>query len=447
MFNKILIANRGEIAVRIIRTCQEMGIHCVAVYSTADRGAAHVRMANESVCVGPPQTSESYLYIPNIIAAAEITGADAIHPGYGLLSENANFAEICRECNITFIGPDPKAIDAMGNKSQARRTAAANGFPILEGSNGALRDVVEAQRTAERVGFPVILKAAAGGGGKGMRIVTAASELERLFTTAAMEAKSAFGDGSIYLERYVAQPRHIEVQVLADNEGNVIHLGERECSVQRRHQKLIEESPSPIVSDKDRKLIGAQACRLAAAVEYRSAGTVETLRDERGRFTFMEMNTRLQVEHPLTEMICGLDLVREQIRIASGRRISVRGKDVVLRGHAIEFRINAEDPTANFAPSPGEITRWQVPLGPGVRVDSMAEPGTEILPYYDSLVAKLVVWAPTRQEAIARARRALDEFRIEGIRTTLDFHRQAVRDARFAAGEYDTSFVDRLLQG
>ena len=445
MFHKILIANRGEIAVRVIRACREMGIASVAVYSTADRDALHVRMADESVCVGPPPASESYLYIPNIIAAAEITGADAIHPGYGFLSENSGFAEICKECNITFIGPTPQAIDLMGNKSVARKTAAEHGFPVLEGSEGALTDMGEAARLADQIGYPVILKAAAGGGGKGMRIVANKDDLERAYSMAAMEAKSAFGDASIYMERYITSPRHIEIQVLADNEGNVIHLGERECSVQRRHQKLIEESPSPVVTDKDRKSIGAHACKLSEAVEYRGAGTIECIRDERGRYTFMEMNTRLQVEHPVTEMISGIDLVREQIRIASGRRLSVKGREVSLRGHAMEFRVNAEDPDNNFVPSPGVITRFQLPLGPWVRVDTFAELGTEILPYYDSMIAKLIVWAPTRAEAINRARRALDEFHVEGIKTTLDFHRLVIRDSRFIAGEYDTTFVEKLL--
>jgi len=446
MFNKILIANRGEIAVRVIRACRELGIGCVAVYSTADRDALHVRLADESVCVGDPAPSDSYLYIPNIIAAAEITGADAIHPGYGFLSENSNFAEICKECNITFIGPTPEAIDNMGNKSQARKTAASHGFPVLEGSSGALKDLADAHRIAERAGYPVILKAVAGGGGKGMRIVKSAADLERQFNTAQMEAKSAFGDGSVYLERYVGKPRHIEVQILADKEGNVLCLGERECSLQRRHQKLIEESPSVAVSEKDRKNLSEWATKLVEAVSYQNAGTVECLRDEKGRFTFMEMNTRLQVEHPVTEMITGIDLVKEQIRIAAGQRLRMKSKDVILRGHAIEFRINAEDPSNNFAPCPGLITRLTLPLGPWVRVDTWVESGTEIPPFYDSLIAKLIVWAPSRVEALARARRALDEFKIEGIKTTIDFHREVIRDHRFVSGDYDTSFIEQYLK-
>jgi len=445
MFNKILIANRGEIAVRIIRACREIGIASVAVYSTADRDALHVRLADESVCVGDPPPSDSYLYIPNIIAAAEITGSDAIHPGYGFLSENSNFAEICKECNITFIGPSPAAIEAMGHKSQARKTAASHGFPVLEGSSGALKDLADAHRVAERTGYPVILKAVAGGGGKGMRIVQGAADMERLFNTAQMEAKAAFADGSVYLDRYLGKPRHIEVQVLADHEGNVVCLGERECSAQRRHQKLIEESPSPVVSEKDRRNLADWATKLVGAVHYTNAGTIECLRDERGRFTFMEMNTRLQVEHPVTEIITGIDIVKEQLRIASGAKLRFKTKDVTIRGHAIEFRVNAEDPANNFAPSPGLITRFTVPLGPWVRVDTMVETGTEISPYYDSLIAKLIVWAPTRPEALARARRALDEFQIEGIKTTLEFHREAVRDPRFVSGEYDTTFIERFM--
>jgi len=445
MFNKILIANRGEIAVRVIRACRDLGIQCVAVYSEADAESLHVRMADESVCVGPQQAASSYLNIPNIIAAAEITGADAIHPGYGFLAENPKFAEICGDCNIKFIGPSPQTIDTAGNKSRARQIVASRGIPIIEGSKLPITDSGTARDLAAKIGYPILLKAVSGGGGKGMRVVQKVEDLDGYLSAARMEAKAAFGDDAVYLEKYIEGPRHIEVQILADSEGNVIHLGERECSVQRRHQKLVEESPSVAVTAQIRKMIGNFACRISKEVEYVNAGTIEFLMDSSGRFYFIEMNTRLQVEHPVTELVTGIDIVKEQIRIAFGHKLELTPKDLKPIGHAIEFRINAEDPDNDFAPTPGLITSIRFPMGPWVRVDSHIEPGSMVQPFYDSMIAKLIVWGRTRPEAIARARRALDDFEVTGIKTTVDFHKRILQEPAFLAGDYDIRLVSRML--
>ncbi|HET6267629.1 MAG TPA: acetyl-CoA carboxylase biotin carboxylase subunit [Acidobacteriota bacterium] len=442
MFNKVLIANRGEIALRIILACKELGIRTVAVYSEADRNSLHVRFADEDICIGPPESSGSYLNIPNLISAAEITGADAIHPGYGFLSENANFAEICETCGIKFIGPSPYAIRMMGDKAQARKIAMQAGVPIIPGSEGVLETEEEARRAAESMGYPVILKAAAGGGGRGMRVVNNASELSVSYQMAQREAAGAFGVPEVYMEKYLQRPRHIEFQVLADEEGNMIHLGERECSIQRRHQKIIEEAPSVLLSDDLRNQMGEAALRVARAVSYRNAGTVEFLVDSTGRFYFLEMNTRIQVEHPVTEMTTGLDLVYLQIRIASGRELPVRQEEIVIRGHSIECRINAEDPFT-FVPSPGRIAAFHPPSGPGVRMDTAAYAECVIPPYYDSLIAKLIVHAPNRKAAISRMRRALDMTIIEGIKTNIPLHKKVLEENDFLRGDVDTNFMLR----
>jgi acetyl-CoA carboxylase, biotin carboxylase subunit len=442
MFNKVLIANRGEIALRIILACKELDIRTVAVYSEADRNSLHVRFADEDICIGPPESSGSYLNIPNLISAAEITGADAIHPGYGFLSENANFAEICETCGIKFIGPSPFAIRMMGDKAKARKIAMQAGVPIIPGSEGVLETEEEARQAAESMGFPVILKAAAGGGGKGMRVVNNASELSTSYQLAQREAAGAFGVPEVYMEKYLQRPRHIEFQILADEEGNMIHLGERECSIQRRHQKIIEEAPSALLSEDLRSQMGEAALRVARAVSYRNAGTVEFLVDSSGHFYFLEMNTRIQVEHPVTEMTTGLDLVYMQIRIASGRELQVRQEEVVIRGHSIECRINAEDPFT-FVPSPGRITAFHPPSGPGVRVDTAAYAECVISPYYDSLIAKLIVHAPNRKAAISRMRRALDMIIIEGIKTNIPLHKKVLEENDFLRGEIDTNFMLR----
>ena len=442
MFHKILIANRGEIALRIIRTCRELGIKTVAVYSEADRYALHVRFADEAVCIGPPSSRESYLNIPRIIAAAEITNADAIHPGYGFLAENASFAEICTSSGLKFIGPQPDSIQAMGDKAYAKETMRKAGVPVIPGSDGVVSDVAKAREIAEEVGYPVMIKAAAGGGGKGMRIVRDSEEFERAFQMARAEAESAFGNPEVYIEKFVEQPRHVEVQILGDQYGNVIHLGERDCTIQRRHQKLIEESPSPIVDEELREQMGLAAVKAAKTVHYEGAGTVEFLVDKQRNFYFMEMNTRIQVEHPVTEQVTGIDLIRAQIEIASGQRIP--RKKIRPHGSAIECRINAEDPYHGFRPSPGRITSFHIPGGFGVRVDTAAYAGYEIPPYYDSLVAKLIVWAETREQAINKMVVALDEFIIEGIHTTIPFHQRVFQDANFRSGQYDTSFIESL---
>jgi acetyl-CoA carboxylase biotin carboxylase subunit len=444
LFKKVLIANRGEIALRIIRACRELGISTVAVHSTADANALHVRFADEAVCIGPPPSKESYLNIPSILSAAEITRADAIHPGYGFLSENADFAEVCHNCRIHFIGPNPRVIRMMGNKVRAREAARGAGLPLLPGSPNVLKSPEEAEAFAAEIGFPVILKAAAGGGGRGMKIVRERSAVAQAFLTASAEAASAFSNGDMYIERYVEKPRHIEIQIVADEHGHVLHFGERECSVQRRHQKLIEESPSPGVSPKLREEMGEVSVKAMKEIGYSNLGTIEYLMDERGQFYFMEMNTRVQVEHPVTEMVTGIDLVREQILLAAGEPLTRKQSDIQLRGAAIECRVNAEDPTT-FAPSPGKITGYGVPGGFGVRVDSAIYENYSVLPYYDSLLAKLIVFAEDRPTALRRMQRALGEYVIDGIRTNIPFHRAALSDEGFVAGRYDTRLVERLL--
>ena len=440
---KILIANRGEIAIRIILTCKEMGIKTVAVFSEADREALHVRYADEALCIGGAPSAESYLNIPSIISAAEITNVDAIHPGYGFLAESATFAKICEDCNIKFIGPRPEVIAMMGDKVEARRTMKAAGVPILPGSPEPIESVDEAKKLALEIGFPVIIKAAAGGGGRGMRIVRSEDELETNLELAQTEALNAFKNGSVYIERYIERPRHIEIQVLADEHGNVIHLGERECTIQRRHQKLLEEAPSPVISTELRDQMGAVAVKACQEIGYSSAGTFEFLLDEDGSFYFMEMNTRIQVEHPVTEMVTLADIVRNQIRIATGENIGYTQDEVQIMGHSIECRINAEDPV-KFTPSPGRITAFHIPGGPGVRVDTAVYPGYVVPPYYDSMIAKLIVHARTRELAIARMQRALDMMVVEGIKTTIPLHQAIMADERFQKGEFSTKFMEEF---
>ncbi len=440
MFKKVLIANRGEIALRVIRVCKQFGIKTVAVYSKADSDSLHVRFADEAVCIGPPSPKESYLKIPRIMAAAEVTNADAIHPGYGFLAENASFAEICRTSGITFIGPTPEMISAMGDKAVAKETMRKAGVPVVPGSEGVMKSVGEAQEVARTIGYPVIIKAVAGGGGRGMRIVREAAEMEQALQTAQHEAEQGFGSPDIYIEKFIEQPRHVEIQVFGDEHGNVIHFGERDCSVQRRHQKLIEESPSPAVDDPLRAKMGEAAIRGCKAVGYVNAGTIEFLLDKDRNFYFMEMNTRIQVEHPVTEQVTGHDLIKLQLQVAAGERLP--RKRVVQRGHAIECRINAEDPSANFLPSPGTITDFHMPGGFGVRVDTHAYAGYAIPSHYDSLVAKLIVFAQTREGAVRKMSSALDEFVIEGIKTTIPFHRQVMQSAKFQSGDFDTTFLD-----
>ena len=443
MFRKILIANRGEIALRVIRACRELGVETVAVYSEADRESLHVRFADDDVAIGPPMSRHSYLRIPNLIAAAEITGADAIHPGYGFLAENAEFADICKASNITFIGPTGDQIRSMGDKATAKRLAQEADVPTVPGSAGIIEDSEEAQAVAGEIGYPVIIKATAGGGGKGMRIAKDEEQFAQAFTLAQNEALAAFGNGGVYIEKFLARPRHVEIQVLGDQHGTVIHLGERDCSVQRRHQKLVEESPSPGLAEDLRERMGQAAVRLAAAIDYVGAGTVEYLLLEDGKFYFMEMNTRIQVEHPVTEMVTSFDLVKEQIRVAAGEKISFQGDGNLLRGHAIECRINAEDPYRNFQPSPGKITAYHPPGGPGVRVDSHVYAGYQVPPYYDSLLAKVIVCGNDRAEALARMGQALDCFILEGVVTTIPFLARLIRHPGFVAGEVDTNFLER----
>ena len=447
MFKKVLIANRGEIALRIIRACQELGVQTVAVYSEADRESLHVRFADEDVCIGKAPASDSYLNIPRIIAAAEITGSEAIHPGYGFLAENAEFSEICARSDLTFIGPTPDQISSMGDKARARRTMMASGVPTVPGSDGIIDDVAEAKAVAEEIGFPIMIKASAGGGGKGMRIAQDAESFEKQLLAAQTEAEVSFGDPGVYLERCIVRPRHVEFQVFGDTLGTVVHLGERECAIQRRHQKLLEEAPSPALTPELREQMGEAAVLAAKAIDYVGAGTIEFLLDQDGSFFFMEMNTRIQVEHPVTEVTTGFDLVREQIRIAAGEPISFRmnGAGFQHRGHAIEFRINAEDPARDFAPSPGTIETFHPPGGPGVRLDTHVYAGYKVPPHYDSLIAKLIVSGATRAEAIVRARHVLDHFIIEGIPTTLPFLRRIVVDEAFVRGEVDTGFVARMM--
>jgi len=442
-FRKVLIANRGEIACRIIWTCKEMGIQTVAVHSEADRDALHVRFADEAICIGPAQSAQSYLNIPAIISAAEIANVDAIHPGYGFLAESASFAKICEDCNIKFIGPRPEVISMMGDKVEARRTMAAAGVPILPGSPDPIENPEEAVRLAKEIGFPVIIKAAAGGGGRGMRIVRHEDELAQNLETAQTEALAAFKNGSVYIERYIERPRHIEIQVLADEHGNCIHLGERECTIQRRHQKLLEEAPSPVLTPELREQMGAVAVNACKKIGYSSAGTFEFLLDEDNKFYFMEMNTRIQVEHPVTEMVTLADIVHNQIRIAEGEDLGYKQEDVQIVGHAIECRINAEDPVT-FVPSPGKITTFNIPGGPGVRIDTAAYPDYVVPPYYDSMIAKLIVHARTRPLAIARMKRALEAMVIEGIKTTIPLHLQIMNDEKFQKGDFSTKFMEEF---
>jgi len=440
MFKKILIANRGEIALRVIRTCKEMGIKTVAVYSTADAESLHVRFADEAVCIGPPASSESYLKIPNILAAAEITNADAIHPGYGFLSENSNFSKICAEHDIKFIGASGDQIDRMGDKATAKLTMKAAGVPCVPGSDGLLKDVAEAKKIAKKMGYPVMIKATAGGGGKGMRAVWKEEKMEELFESAVQEATAAFGNGGMYMEKLIEEPRHIEIQVVGDQYGKACHLSERDCSVQRRHQKLTEETPSPFMTDKLRKDMGDAAVKAAEYIKYEGAGTVEFLVDKHRNFYFMEMNTRIQVEHPITEQVIDYDLIREQILVAGG--VPISGKNYTPKLHSIECRINAEDPYNNFRPSPGKITTLHTPGGHGIRMDTHVYSGYSIPPNYDSMIAKLITTAQTREEAINKMKRALDEFVIEGIKTTIPFHRQLMDHPDYLAGNYTTKFME-----
>ena len=442
MFKKVLIANRGEIALRVIRACRELGIQTVAVYSEADRESLHVRFADDDVCIGPAPSRDSYLRIPRLIAAAEITGADAIHPGYGFLAENAEFAETCTASNVTFIGPTAEQIRVMGNKASAREAMVKVNVPIVPGTPGPVDDADAALEFAKSIGFPVIIKASAGGGGKGMRVARDADDFARSFQLARSEALSAFGNGDVYVEKYLERPRHIEFQILGDKFGNVIHLGERDCSVQRRHQKLIEEAPSPAVTPDLRDRMGTAAVAGAQAINYTGAGTIEMLLDADGSFYFMEMNTRIQVEHPVTEMLTGVDLVKEQIRVAAGERLSVKTLPP-LRGHVIECRVNAEDPGRNFQPSPGRITTFHPPGGPGVRVDSHVYAGYTVPPYYDSLLAKLIVQGRDRPEAVSRMRVALEAFIVEGVTTTIPFLARVMQNDRFVRGDVDTKFLER----
>jgi len=442
MFRKILIANRGEIALRILTACKELGISTVAVYSEADRNALHVRFADEAICIGPPRSTESYLNIPQVISAAEIANVDAIHPGYGFLSENANFAEVCEASHITFIGPSPEVIRLMGEKDKARQEMAAAGVPVIPGSPGIVADEQAAKDIAEEIGYPLIIKAAEGGGGRGMRVVRETGELTAAFQTARAEAEQAFGSANVYIEKLIERPRHIEFQVLGDRHGHVIHLGERECSIQRRHQKLLEESPSTVMDPKTRKRVGDQVVKALEKIGYSSAGTVEFLREESGHLYFIEMNARIQVEHPVTEMVTGVDLVKSQIRLAAGEKLSDVVGPVEFRGHAIECRINAEDPDT-FTPSAGRITAFRVPGGPGIRVDTAAYSDAVIPPYYDSLIAKIIAHGHDRAEAIARMRGALGGFVVEGVKTTIPMQKRILSDPDFAAGNLDTHFLER----
>jgi len=446
LFKKVLIANRGEIALRVIRACRELDIATVAVFSEADRESLHVRLADESVCIGPPAPAQSYNHIARLISAAEVTGADAIHPGYGFLSENAHFVEVCESCNFTFIGPSPEMIRRMGDKAEAKRTMKAAGLPMVPGSDGILTDVDEAIGIAREIGFPVIVKAAAGGGGRGMRIAWDEKILRQGFGIAQAEAGAAFNNSAVYLEKYITQPRHIEIQLFGDGKGSVVHLGERECSVQRNHQKLIEEAPSAVLTPEQRLKMGELAANGAAEIGYRNAGTMEFLYDQDGSFYFMEMNTRIQVEHPVTEEVTGIDLVKEQILVAAGEPMSFTQSDVKLNGHAIECRINAEDFERNFRPSPGKVTYWYRPGGPGLRVDSHVYAGYTIPPYYDSMIGKLIAHGKDRAEAIRRMEIALEEMIVEGIKTTIPFHRLALATEKFRKGDLSTRFVEELLK-
>ncbi|MDI6840906.1 MAG: acetyl-CoA carboxylase biotin carboxylase subunit [bacterium] len=443
MFEKVLIANRGEIALRVIRACKELGIETVAIYSESDSNSLHIKFADESVCIGPASPTLSYLSIPNIISVCEVTGVDAVHPGYGFLAENPRFAEICEDNGFKFIGPSAASIIAAGDKTNARETMKRAGIPVIPGSNSSINSFEEAERIADSIGYPVIIKASLGGGGRGMRIANNKDELNKLLPVAKGEAKAAFSNDNVYIEKYLDCPRHIEVQILADEHGNVVWLGERECSIQRRHQKLIEESPSPGVTKEQRAKIGEYAVIAAKAINYRSAGTVEFMLDQNGNFYFLEMNTRIQVEHPVTEMVTGIDIVKEQIRVAAGEHLKFKQKDIKLNGHAIECRINAEDPENNFAPSPGEIRGLYIPGGPGIRVDTHIYGEYKVPSEYDSLIAKLIAYGKTREECITRLERALDEFLVEGIKTTIPFHKEIIKDERFRRGKIDTHFIEQ----
>ena len=442
MFRKVLIANRGEIAVRIIRACRELGIATVAVFSEADRSALHAQLADEAVCIGPARTADSYLNIKAILAACEITGAEAVHPGFGFLSENAAFARMCEKCGVTFIGPPPSAMEQMGDKSQAKAVMKAAGVPVIPGSDGEIASLEEARRIAEEIGYPVMVKASAGGGGRGIRRVDTEAQLEAAITAARQEAASFFGDDGVYLEKFIVNPRHVEIQVIADNFGNVVHLGERDCSLQRRNQKMIEECPCPVMTPSLRKAMGEAAVRAAMACGYRSVGTVEFLLEGK-EFYFMEMNTRIQVEHPITEMVTGIDLVKNQLRIAAGEPLPFRQEAVKLTGHAIECRINAENPAKDFRPCPGRIVSLHMPGGPGIRIDSAVYQGCEIPPFYDSMIAKLIAYAPTREEALMKMKWALAEFIVEGVDTNIDFQLNLIKDADVEAGRYDIGFLTR----
>ena len=446
MFQKVLIANRGEIALRVIRACRELGVETVAVYSSADESSLHVAYADEAVCVGPPPAAQSYLVMQNLIMAAVTHGADAIHPGYGFLAESAAFSRLCADNDLTFIGPGPESIELMGDKAMARATMTAAGVPVTPGSSGEVADAAAAAEVARAVGLPVMVKASAGGGGKGIRIVHDADALAAAVRQAGAEAQAAFGDGAVYVEKYIPKPRHVEIQILSDGEGHAIHLGERDCSIQRRHQKLIEEAPSPAVSLELRDRMGEAAVEAARAARYKGAGTVEFLLDASGEFYFMEMNTRVQVEHCVTEMVTGIDIVKTGIRIAAGEGLALRQSDVTIAGHAIEFRINAEDPERDFLPSPGTVTGWSPPGGPWVRFDSHVYPGYTVPPFYDSLLGKLVIWGRDRDEALARARWALAQFRVEGVATTIPFHLRVLEHPLFRAGTVTTHFIDEDLE-
>ncbi|AUM97373.1 acetyl-CoA carboxylase biotin carboxylase subunit [Clostridium sporogenes] len=445
MFKKILVANRGEIAVRIIRACREMGIETVAIYSEADKDALHVQLADEAVCIGPPSSKDSYLNMYNIISATVLTGSQAIHPGFGFLSENSKFANMCKDCNIVFIGPDSETIDKVGNKSNARDIMIRAGVPVIPGSNGVIHNEEEALNIAEEIGYPVVVKASAGGGGRGIRIVHSKENMIKAFNTAKSEAKGAFGDDSMYVEKFIKNPRHIEFQILGDNYGNIIHLGERDCSLQRRNQKVLEEAPSPRMNEELRKRMGDVAIKAAKAVEYKNAGTIEFLLDEDGSFYFMEMNTRIQVEHPITEMVTGIDILKEQIKIAYGEKLNIKQKDIKIQGHAIECRINAEDYKNGFRPCPGKIENLYIPGGLGVRLDSSVYSGYTIPPYYDSMIGKLIAYGRNREETIQIMKRALGELIIEGVNTNIDFQFIILEDENFIKGEYTTKYIEKML--
>lgn len=445
MFKKILVANRGEIAVRIIRACREIGIETVAIYSEADKDALHVQLADEAVCIGPPSSKDSYLNMYNIISATVLTGSQAIHPGFGFLSENSKFANMCKDCNIVFIGPDSETIDKVGNKSNARDIMIRAGVPVIPGSNGVIHNEEEALNIAEEIGYPVVVKASAGGGGRGIRIVHSKENMIKAFNTAKSEAKGAFGDDSMYVEKFIKNPRHIEFQILGDNYGNIIHLGERDCSLQRRNQKVLEEAPSPRMNEELRKRMGDVAIKAAKAVEYKNAGTIEFLLDEDGSFYFMEMNTRIQVEHPITEMVTGIDILKEQIKIAYGEKLNIKQKDIKIQGHAIECRINAEDYKNGFRPCPGKIENLYIPGGLGVRLDSSVYSGYTIPPYYDSMIGKLIAYGRNREETIQIMKRALGELIIEGVNTNIDFQFIILEDENFIKGEYTTKYIEKML--